>query len=215
MPPSNARVLMARNPKLPPAEKVDTRDLLPGFEPLFEPEEEKQFLFSTPWWATSILFKHCAFTGSIWEPACGEGRMSKCIEARMPGTKIVSTDLIDRGYGIGKIDFLTAPILLGDNIITNPPYSRTLPVAFVKHAIELRPLRCAFLLRTLFLETPRRAEMFQELPPLKVIIIGDRVMFDNTEKPGGFWCLSWFVWERDYEGPTLLEWDVWKEENCS
>ncbi|MFV0512973.1 MAG: hypothetical protein ACK5MY_04980 [Jhaorihella sp.] len=35
---------------------------------------------------------------------------------------MVSTDLIDRGYGVGGQDFLKSDEPLAKNIITNPPY---------------------------------------------------------------------------------------------
>jgi len=39
------------------------------------------------------------FEGSIWEPACGDGAISKVLLAA--GFDVVSTDLIDRGFGTG------------------------------------------------------------------------------------------------------------------
>ena len=41
---------------------------------------------------------------NIWEPACGEGHISKVLENH--GYNVFSTDLVDRGYGIGVVDFL-------------------------------------------------------------------------------------------------------------
>src|SRR5574344_1789264 len=41
---------------------------------------------------------------NIWEPACGEGHLSKLFKAE--GYKIISSDLIDRGFGTPNIDFL-------------------------------------------------------------------------------------------------------------
>jgi hypothetical protein len=60
------------------------------------------------------------FEGSIWEPACGDGAISKVLEAA--GYTVISTDLVDRGYGHGGHDFLKSETPLGRNIITNPPY---------------------------------------------------------------------------------------------
>lgn len=44
------------------------------------------------------------FSNKVWECACGEGHLSKVLKNR--GYEVLSTDLIDRGYGIGNIDFL-------------------------------------------------------------------------------------------------------------
>ena len=44
---------------------------------------------------------------SILEPACGSGHISRVLCHYFPISDIVSTDLVDRGYGQGGIDFLT------------------------------------------------------------------------------------------------------------
>ena len=58
------------------------------------------------------------------------------------GFEVVSTDLIDRGYGRGGHDFLADNTTLADHIITNPPYGpeRGLAAKFVAHALtRIRP----------------------------------------------------------------------------
>ncbi len=76
--------------------------------------------YPTPPEATRALLSVESFEGSIWEPACGDGAISKVlIEA---GYEVISTDLIDRGYGAGGHDFLKSSRPLAKNIITNPPY---------------------------------------------------------------------------------------------
>ena len=60
----------------------------------------------------------------ILEPACGEGHISKTLKEMLPNCEILSTDLIDRGYGQGGIDFLTYDYKRTFNtVITNPPFS--------------------------------------------------------------------------------------------
>ncbi|SFL43618.1 hypothetical protein SAMN04488036_11513 [Shimia haliotis] len=76
--------------------------------------------YPTPPEAVRALLSVERFDGSIWEPACGDGAISKVlIEA---GYQVVSTDLIDRGYGQGGLNFLKSTKPLAKNIITNPPY---------------------------------------------------------------------------------------------
>jgi hypothetical protein len=75
------------------------------------------------------------FDGSIWEPACDQGHISKVL-ARA-GHQVVSTDLVSYGYGEPGRDFLTEQKLLAKHIITNPQYGRGLADAFVKHALQL------------------------------------------------------------------------------
>lgn len=76
--------------------------------------------YPTPPEATRALLSVESFQGAIWEPACGDGAISKVLEAA--GYQVVSTDLIDRGYGAGGHNFLKSTKPLAKNIITNPPY---------------------------------------------------------------------------------------------
>lgn len=76
--------------------------------------------YPTPPEAVRALLSMESFEGSVWEPACGDGAISRVLEAA--GYQVVSTDLIDRGYGAGGQDFLKSDRPLAKNIITNPPY---------------------------------------------------------------------------------------------
>jgi hypothetical protein len=53
------------------------------------------------------------------------------------GFEVISTDIVDRGYGRGGHDFLADNATLADHIITNPPYgpARGLSAQFVEHAL--------------------------------------------------------------------------------
>ena len=44
--------------------------------------------------------------GSVWEPAVGEGHLMEVVKKYFPLCNWRSTDLIYRGYGCGRIDFL-------------------------------------------------------------------------------------------------------------
>lgn len=56
----------------------------------------------------------------VWECACGVGHLSERLKEY--GYDVYSTDLIDRGYGKGGVDFLTCTERFNGDIITNPPY---------------------------------------------------------------------------------------------
>lgn len=55
--------------------------------------------YPTPPEAVRALLSVETFEGSIWEPACGDGAISKVLLDA--GHEVVSSDLIDRGYGNG------------------------------------------------------------------------------------------------------------------
>jgi hypothetical protein len=84
------------------------------------PKRAAYEFYPTPPEATRALLSVESFEGDIWEPACGDGAISKVLKAS--GYQVVSTDLIDRGYGAGGHNFLKSNTPLAKNIITNPPY---------------------------------------------------------------------------------------------
>ncbi len=88
-----------------------------------------------PTWpgATRALLSVERFDGAIWEPACGEGDMSKVLEAA--GYDVISSDLIDRGYGEGGRDFLMEWQPRAPNIVTNPPFRWA--IEFTDRALQL------------------------------------------------------------------------------
>lgn len=158
------------------------------------------------------LLKLEKFSQTIWEPACGEGHLSKRLEEL--GKEVSSTDLIDRGYGIGGINFLEMERTddFEFDIITNPPYKYA--QEFVEHSMDLirDGGKVAMFLKVLFLEGISRYEMFKKYPPKKVYVYSKRQM---CAKNGDFKALgatssatayAWFVWEKGFEGNPTIEW---------
>jgi hypothetical protein len=64
----------------------------------------KDDFHETPSVAVEALLSVETFTGPIWEPACGRGAISEVLIEH--GHDVISTDLVDRGYGTGRTDFL-------------------------------------------------------------------------------------------------------------
>lgn len=81
---------------------------------------EKDDFYPTPDAATMALLSREQFDPDVWEPACGDGAISRIFEAA--GHRVVSTDLVDRGYGEPRVDFLMESRLLAPHIVTNPPF---------------------------------------------------------------------------------------------
>ena len=148
----------------------------------------------------------------IWECACGNGKLSA--EFGRLGHTVISTDLVDRGYGISGVDFLKLDVppstrLTDFAIVTNPPFKHA--EAFVRKGLELAPdgTIVAMFLRTLFLESVARKKLFEEHPPRYVMVASRRV---NCWKPtvsedcSSAMSFSWFVWEKGYKGTTQLVW---------
>ena len=96
---------------------------------------QKDDFYATDPDAVLELLKAEKFNGGIWEPACGEGDISKTLIAT--GYYVVSTDLVNRGYGDYGVDFLFCHEMLGKtkNIVTNPPFRLSLP--FIENSCQL------------------------------------------------------------------------------
>lgn len=67
------------------------------FGPRIGPNRAPYEFYPTPPEATRALLAAERFNGSIWEPACGQGHISKVLAEA--GHEVISTDLVDYGYG--------------------------------------------------------------------------------------------------------------------
>ena len=125
------------------------------------------------------------------------------------GSIVISTDLIDRGYGIGEVDFLEADVLLAPVIVTNPPYRYA--KEFVLHALELGAEMVCMFLKLTFLEGVNRQELFQKYPPRTVAVFTRRIQVARNGDPEMFKkssaaCYAWFIWEKGYTGRPEIVW---------
>jgi hypothetical protein len=160
--------------------------------------------YRTPAFATTELLKRELFIGRIWEPACGDGAISKVLE--MKGHSVRSTDIVYRGYGSGGLDFLRTRTRC-KNIITNPPFC--LAEEFVRAAVTRATCKAAFLLRLAFLEGKRRQALFARMPPARVWVFSNRLtMHRDGEVPqgSGHIAFAWFVWDHACTKTTTLGW---------
>jgi hypothetical protein len=164
--------------------------------------------YPTPPEGTRALLAVEHFEGSILEPACGDGAISRLlIDA---GHEVRSTDLIDRGYGEGGLDFL----LLGypyraDNIVTNPPFY--LAERFLERALAHSTRKVAMLLKTTFLEGVKRSYILERTPLARVWQFRGRLTFPlpnaaDARANGGMFAFAWFIWKHGHKGPPTLGW---------
>ncbi|MFN4087929.1 MAG: hypothetical protein ACK4QW_02645 [Alphaproteobacteria bacterium] len=161
--------------------------------------------YPTPRLATLALLSVEQFAGTVWEPACGDGAISRVLEEH--GHSVLSTDLVDRGYGTGNVDFLLDYRTRAANVVTNPPYS--LGQAFVEHALGRTDAKVAMFLKLVFLEGQRRRRLFETSPLARVWVLSDRLALPREGTPytqRGMIAFAWFVWEHGYEGPPTLGW---------
>jgi|GEM_PF-966281 len=168
---------------------------------------DRDDFYSTPTEGTLALLSVEKFYGSIAEPACGMGHISKVLIDL--GYNVWSSDLVDRGYGAPRIDFLMNTYQV-DNIITNPPFKLAVP--FVLKALELTKEaggKVAMLLKTTFFESMDRSPVMDEFPPSRFYPFADRLqcLRGNDEKHGiggGMMSFTWFVWDHRATGPLTM-----------
>jgi hypothetical protein len=184
-----------------------TYNLNGGFKPTLKrfADLEGPDFFPTPEWATHALIDNEPFEGDIWEPACGDGTMARVLEKT--GSRVIASDLFDRGFGDVGIDFLKAD-RMADNIVTNPPYNSA--EAFVHAGLSHARRKMALLLRLAFLEGGnRRRTIFEKMPPTRVWVFSERITFypaGAVQAGSGTTAYAWFVWDQQDIGKTELKW---------
>ena len=149
---------------------------------------------------------------NVWECACGEGHLSEVLKSR--GYDVYSTDLVDRGYGKGDVDFLKSiPDSWCGDILTNPPYKYA--KEFVEKALEVTRTGAytVMLLKIQFMEGQGRRELFKKYPPKYVYVNSKRQVcakngdFDKyANGTGTAICYCWFVWEKGFIGEPVIRW---------
>jgi len=132
--------------------------------------------------------------GVLWEPAAGDGAMSR--EIRAAGLCAVDSDMVDRGCNAEIRSFYdysaeTAPARA---ILTNPPFSECNSGAWIKHALEvLRVEYMALLLPFNWPGASGRAGLWAKHPPARVYLMRWRVDFTGKGAPP--MLNAWFVWD--------------------
>lgn len=157
----------------------------------------------------------------VLEPCCGEGHISKTLVNA--GHKVISTDLIDRGYGVGGVDIYDyhnengvlyyKSLIATDedfDIVTNPPYRYANDMT--EHMLNLLNDggKLIQFLKLTFLESKARKELFKKYPLKTLHVSSSRLI---TCKNGDFdkykssaVAYGWFVWEKGYKGEPIIKW---------
>ena len=172
-------------------------------------ERESNDYYATEPKAAELLLEVEDLHTAIWECACGEGHLAEVF--RRHGHTVKATDLIDRGYGLGGVDFLKENICFHGDIVTNPPYKYARE--FVEHAIDTVAdgYKVCMFLKLQFLEGKARKELFKKYPPKTVYVSSSRLHcamngdFERYAKCNAV-CYAWFVWEKGYTGDTVVKW---------
>jgi hypothetical protein len=173
-----------------------------------EHDRETHDYYATEPKALELLLDVETFNHDVWECACGEGHLSEVLIKR--GYNVLSTDLIERGYGRGGVDFLAVNERWNGDILTNPPYRYALD--FVKKRLSIVPEgnRVIMFLKILFLEGKERGEFFKSNPPKVVYVSRSRLRcrINGRFTPGmsSATAYAWFIWEKGFKGEPVIRW---------
>jgi hypothetical protein len=186
-------------------------------------ERQNEDFYATEPKASELLLEIEDFYAikTIWDNSCGTGTLLKAFEDK--GFNIIATDLVDRGYGQGGIDFLklTREDVKDwnfDAIVMNPPYKYA--KEFVEHSIELLPEhgKLFAFLKLQFLEGKGRKFLFERNPPETVWVSSSRLLCakngqfqEMVDGGGSAVCYCWMKWSMSWlneknEKITTLKW---------
>jgi hypothetical protein len=186
-------------------------------------QREGRDFYATPAWVTEALLRHFKFRGPIWEPCCGTGAMSTVFTRH--GYEVISTDIADRGFGTGGIDFMNCTAVPSGcrTIITNPPYGDTgshtgqeksslAMLDFVRHALALSETtdgQLALLVRLQWIAGKRAADLMSAARFCAVITLTKRIQwFDMGDRTNSAQHHhAWVVFDQKHpkgKPPSLL-----------
>lgn len=131
-----------------------------------------------------LLNRNIINTGmKVWEPACGNGKMSETIKEFLPD--VYSSDIRDTGYGSPFMDFTKH---VGnsnfDAIITNPPFNQS--KKFIQVAISKADIVC-MLLKSQYWHAANKQGLFNKHTPSYILPLTWRADFledEITDKKG-------------------------------
>tara|TARA_R110000824_G_scaffold7516_7_gene34084 strand:+ start:383 stop:952 length:570 start_codon:yes stop_codon:yes gene_type:complete len=128
----------------------------------------------------------------IWEPACGNGAISKVLLSKK--YEVYSSDKYNRGYGESEVDFLkqSGNSFWTESIITNPPFN--LSEQFIRKAVT-KKVPFAMLLKATYWHAAKRTELFNRTKPMAVIAMSWRPAMSPERGKSGTMDFCWTIWD--------------------
>ena len=158
--------------------------------------------YATPPEEVKNILQYEKLHGVILDNCCGKGHLIEPVVEEYPDHKIIATDLINRGYGEGGLNFLSPdyPYINDiDTIIMNPPYG--LITEFVVKSLKIAKKKVVLFAQLQFLESQGRyKEIFSKNKPDRIYIYVDRIAcakdgnFDNAHSSS--MTYSWIIWDK-------------------
>ena len=170
-------------------------------------------LYETPTVAVEALLRVENIPRCVWEPAAGHGAIVRVL--RDHGHAVIASDIHDYGFPLHFCRDFLAEIRMpagAEAIVTNPPFQ--IAEKFVARALDLCP-RVIMLLRLAFLESERRCSILEGRGLARVHVFRKRLPMMHRDgwegrKANSGMAFAWFVWERGYTGPTIVDRISWE-----
>jgi len=162
-------------------------------------------------WCSKRLFDVEDFAQTIYDPACGTGRILSA--ARDAGYSTTGSDIVERAKldNFTQQDFLTRrePIDRFTSVVCNPPFDHV--QEFIEQALYLGTRKVAMI--TLVRRLNAAGKWLSDLPLARVWLLTPRpsmppgYVIAAGEKPGGgTQDFAWLVFTREHRGPPELRW---------
>jgi len=165
-----------------------------------------------PFFCSERLFQEIKFSGPLYDPACGSGRIVKA--ARAAGYQCVGSDIVRRSeFCKFEADFLMRPIgsACPGTIVSNPPFKHA--QAFVERALEVATHEVAMLLPANWRTSDKRSRWLEQTRLWLVLDITPRpsmppgAVIEAGEAPGGGReDFAWYLWKKNHTGPYTGGW---------
>jgi hypothetical protein len=172
-------------------------------------EREKDDFYPTPPEPTRALL-HAEIDRlrefpTIWEPAAGDGAMTR--EMQTMGLSVFQSDLVDRGCNAQIASFYDFDSAPSKAIVTNPPFSEcgwgNGKARWLKHALDnLGVEYMALMMNWGWPGAGGLGSFYAAHPPARVYLMRWKIDFTGEGSPP--MLNAWFIWDREYQGETLL-----------
>ena len=170
-----------------------------------------------PFEASRLLFGVEKFGRTVYDPACGLGRI--VTEARAAGYEAWGTDLVARGPAcLTERNFLdpVEPDHRPHAIVCNPPFRHCVKAAdfiFVRRCLEEASAKVALLLPADWHCGKAVARFLRASGLAKILVLTSRpsmppgpVIEAGLTPGGGRTNYAWFIFCQGYQGPVITDW---------
>lgn len=167
-----------------------------------------------PAWCSERLFAAEEFTGQVWDPCAGTGRI--VVAGRKAGLDAHGSDIDPRGFDSVHFQDFTLwtfgkqfPVV--DNIVTNPPYARARE--FAEAALAITRRKVAMFVGDNWVTGEKRSKWLATTPLRRVLFVCPRpscppgtFLAGGGKAGNGSGDFVWMIWEKGFTGTPELGW---------